>query len=339
MTDIYKTNWITRNLAAGRAPMSYAELDTIKEEGIDAIVNLCAEFSDLHELEKKAGFEVYYLPVWDEDTPKMDDMEKALAWLDEAIYLGKKILVHCRHGIGRTGTFITSFMIRKGIGLKAASIKLKSHSANPSNYGQWKLVKKYNKQSGMLKIREPSLEFNNKVDLSPFFSDYDDLIEKVDEQLAKQPDYVENRCGKESLSCCYNTFEISFIEAIYLHSRMNRQFSSAKREKLINKALEFYQQQEPVCPLSSKQGCGGFEFRPVRCRIFGVENFTKDRDEVLTILSELSQTVFLAFSGKFQPDIELSFLIADTISGKFVQKYFDFMLKKKTVKNPIDRTE
>jgi len=121
----YPATWITDSLAIGYAPMSYAELDAIKAIGIDAIVNLCAEFSDLHDIEKAFGFEVYYLPIWDEDIPEMEDMEKALAWLDEAIYLGKKVLVHCRHGIGRTGTFVTSYMIRKGLGLKAASKKFK----------------------------------------------------------------------------------------------------------------------------------------------------------------------------------------------------------------------
>ena len=86
----YPITWITNSIAVGRAPMSYAEFDSIKAEGVDAIVNLCAEFSDLHELEESSGFEVYYLPIWDEDVPKMVDMEDALGWLDEAIYLGKK---------------------------------------------------------------------------------------------------------------------------------------------------------------------------------------------------------------------------------------------------------
>ena len=146
----YELTWITDNLAVGYAPTSYEALDSIKAQDINAIVNLCAEFSDLHEIEEGAGFEVYYLPIWDEDIPEMEEMEKALAWLDEAIYLRKKVLVHCRHGIGRTGTFITSYMIRRGLGLKAAKKKLKCSRASPSNYSQWKLLRQYGK-----KIRYP----------------------------------------------------------------------------------------------------------------------------------------------------------------------------------------
>ncbi len=92
--------WITESLAVGHAPMSYAGLDSIRAQEIDAIVNLCGEFCDLQEIEEKTWFEVYLLPIPDECAPDMEEMEKAMAWLDEAIYLGKKVLVHCRHGIG-----------------------------------------------------------------------------------------------------------------------------------------------------------------------------------------------------------------------------------------------
>ncbi len=210
----YSVTWITNSLSVGPAPMSYAELESIKTQGVDAIVNLCAEFSDLHELEESSGFEVYYLPIWDEDIPKMEAMEDALAWLDEAIYLGKKVLVHCRHGIGRTGTFVTSYMIRRGHTLKAASKKLKSSKANPSNYGQWKLLKKYGKKSGILKIREPSLEIKNRVDLSLFFSDYESLIQKIDLEIKNKKDNSSANCGKESQKCCSELFNIHFIEMI-----------------------------------------------------------------------------------------------------------------------------
>jgi hypothetical protein len=61
----YQMTWITSDLAVGYAPMSYAELDSIRSQGINAIVNLCAEFCDLHEIEEASGFEVYYLPILD----------------------------------------------------------------------------------------------------------------------------------------------------------------------------------------------------------------------------------------------------------------------------------
>jgi protein-tyrosine phosphatase len=126
--------------------MSYSDLDIIKAEGVDAIVNLCAEFCDLHEIQEKTGFEVYYFPIPDECAPDMEEMEKALDWFDDAVKLGKRVLVHCRFGIGRTGTFVMAYLLRKGAGLREASQKLRSTQATPSSHSQVRFVKKYSKR-------------------------------------------------------------------------------------------------------------------------------------------------------------------------------------------------
>ena len=151
----YIVTWLTSQLATGSAPMSYDDLDTVKEQGIDAIVNLCAEFCDLHQIEEQSGFEVYYLPIPDECAPDMERMEEALQWLDEALYLQKKILIHCRHGLGRTGTFLSAYLLRRGLGLKLTEKKLKSARVSPGNYTQCILLRKYRKQPGPLSTREP----------------------------------------------------------------------------------------------------------------------------------------------------------------------------------------
>ena len=142
----YELTWITDDLAVGHAPMSYVDLGEISKQGIDAIVNLCAEYCDLREIEEKTGFEVYYLPIPDENAPNMDDIEKALDWLDEAIHMRKKILVHCRFGIGRTGTFVTAYLVKKGCSLKVARKKMKHSCSAPSSHGQWKFLRKYAKK-------------------------------------------------------------------------------------------------------------------------------------------------------------------------------------------------
>ena len=90
MSTTYSLDWITDSLAVGQAPMSYDSLDFIRAQGIGAIMNLCAEFCDLHWIEADAGFQVYYFPIPDEEAPDLPELEKALDWLDECLYLGKK---------------------------------------------------------------------------------------------------------------------------------------------------------------------------------------------------------------------------------------------------------
>jgi hypothetical protein len=351
----YQLTWVTPDLAVGYAPMSYDELESIKSQGINAIVNLCAEFCDLHEIEESSGFEVYYLPIWDESAPDMEEMERGLAWLDEAIYLGKRVLIHCRHGIGRTGTFVTSYLLRKGLGLKVASKKLKYTRATPASYSQWRLLKKYGKKSGILKIREPSLESKNVVDLSTYFTEYEALVQKTDEDVkkaAKTNDGI-HRCGLESDECCFQYVDLRLIEVIYLNNKMNRTLKSDVRSEVIQKAVEVhkktralqrvsenkgedpeankknlmaaYNKENILCPLNMESKCCLYPYRPIRCRIYGVPENRLDLDLVNNMLSDISRNVFFAFSGSFLEKDALGFSMAETVSGKFVQEYFHYL--------------
>lgn len=358
----YELTWITEHLAVGYAPMSYTDFDSIKAEGITGIVNLCAEFCDLHDIEEASGFEVYYLPIQDESAPNLEDMEKALEWLDEAIYLGKKILVHCRFGVGRSGTFVTSYLIRRGLGLKLASRKLKKTRANPTNFSQWRLLKKYSKKSGILKIREPSLESKNVVDLSTYFAEYEAVVRKTTEDIqAAQKSYSELlSCGDETDSCCLQFFEIQLIEAIYLSNKMNRSLKSDVRKQIIHNAVEIgqktrrikkrlsvngnvgdnfrkalvedYARAELLCPLNSDHRCLLYDYRPIRCRIHGLPKGSVDMQLINETLQNLSRNIFFSFSGFFLDEDELSFSLADTVSGKFVQEYFYCLVNKERLK-------
>ena len=352
MSD-YQVRWITDDLATGYAPMSFDDLDAIKEHGIDAIVNLCGEFCDLHEIEESSGFEVYYLPIPDECAPNMAEMEKALAWLDEAFYLGKKVLVHCRHGIGRTGTFVTSYLLRRGLGMKLAAKKLKKHPAQPSNYSQWKLLKKYGKKEGLLKIREPSLEGRNVVDLSVYFTEYESLLKQIDDQMERESKKEKiDLCGRDTDACCHQYLELRLIEVLYLTVGMNRTLKSDSRIAAIENAVKVYQtvrrlkkqlgenqditdgkkalaeiyaEKQILCPVNMASKCAVFPFRPLSCRLYHLPEDVVDRETIHSAVARLSGNLFFAFSGFFLEDESLTFDMGETVSGKYVQEYFYYL--------------
>jgi len=142
----YTLQWITDQLAVGYAPMFDVDLDMLKQNGIDAIVNLCGEFCDLHEIQMESGFEVHYVPVPDECAPDVNAMETAFEWLDNTLSQGRKVLVHCRFGVGRTGTFVTAYLLTKGLNMKAATKALQHTRANPTHHCQWKMLKQYQRK-------------------------------------------------------------------------------------------------------------------------------------------------------------------------------------------------
>jgi len=177
----YPVRWITAELALGYAPRSHDHLETIRQQEISAIVNLCAECYDLHDTEKNAGFALFYMPIPDEEAPTLEDLEKALNWVAECINSGKKVLVHCRFGIGRTGTFVVAYLMSKGHSLKAAFRKLNHTPSTPMSRSQWDLLKRYSEKLDVLKsdfaehqekIEQPSDSFFKKWEaMLDFFRD------------------------------------------------------------------------------------------------------------------------------------------------------------------------
>ncbi len=47
----YQLTWVTDHLAVGYAPLSNEDIASMSEQGVEAIVNLCVEYCDLHEIQ------------------------------------------------------------------------------------------------------------------------------------------------------------------------------------------------------------------------------------------------------------------------------------------------
>jgi len=173
----YPVRWITSELAVGYAPRSYKDLAIIQAQGIAAIVNLCAECYDLCDSERQAGFDVHFVPVADEEAPAPDDLEKALAWVEESINSGKKILVHCRFGIGRTGTFVAAYLMRKGYSLKAAIRKMKHTPSLPTSRNQWDMLYRFTEKLGLSTAGVPEIQEDREPPSDAFFKKWEAMLD------------------------------------------------------------------------------------------------------------------------------------------------------------------
>ena len=174
---VYPARWITTEIAVGYAPRSHDDLTTIREQGISTIVNLCAECYDLCDIEKNAGFDVYYIPIPDEEAPAILELEKALAWVTDCTNAGKKVLVHCRFGIGRTGTFVAAYLMSKGHSLKAALRKMKHTPSLPMSRNQYVFLDRYAEKLGISKAGVAELQEEVEQPSDSFFKKWEAMLD------------------------------------------------------------------------------------------------------------------------------------------------------------------
>lgn len=107
----------------------------------------------MHETEEKAGFQVYYLPVPDEQAPSIGELAELLEWMNEQIEERHKILVHCRYGIGRTGTVVMAYLLHAGYDYRQAKKLMASTPSWPTTRAQIDLLDHYSDSLKGIRIK------------------------------------------------------------------------------------------------------------------------------------------------------------------------------------------
>lgn len=94
-------------------------------EGIGAILTLTEQPLQPEPLARH-GLVALHLPILDQTAPFPADFTSALDFIEAQHSLSRAVLVHCRFGMGRTGTILAAWLIRRGVTAEQAIARLRA---------------------------------------------------------------------------------------------------------------------------------------------------------------------------------------------------------------------
>ncbi len=97
------------------SPMPYPQDIPELSKQFQAVVVLTYEYELYYEIEawkkNNANVEVFYSPIDDFSAPTLEQLIEIVRWIEKKVNEGKKVLIHCLGGSGRSGTIAVAYLI------------------------------------------------------------------------------------------------------------------------------------------------------------------------------------------------------------------------------------
>ncbi|WP_375457585.1 dual specificity protein phosphatase family protein [uncultured Enterovirga sp.] len=133
--------WITPDLAVGGRVPAERVAHLAETGGIGAVVDLRSEDRDDSDHLEAHGIRFLHLPTDDHGALRPTDIDAGAAFAARAARDGRRLLVHCEHGIGRSATLALCILVERGMeplaALRLAKDRRDLVSPSPAQYECW----------------------------------------------------------------------------------------------------------------------------------------------------------------------------------------------------------
>ncbi|WP_206367711.1 protein-tyrosine phosphatase family protein [Sphingomonas piscis] len=134
-------HWLTDEIAVGGCFPMKSVPDLADRHGVGAVVDLREEDCDDEALLGAHGIAFLHLPTPDLHPSQLDRLDIGVQFVHEQIARGRKVLIHCQHGIGRSALLALCVLVDKGMApleaLRLAKDKRELVSPSQRQYEGW----------------------------------------------------------------------------------------------------------------------------------------------------------------------------------------------------------
>ena len=134
------TTVIDNAVVLGGAPIGWCGYPErlSKRFNVRGVVNMCDEYQGPVSSYKRLGIEHLRLPTVDHFEPSVDDLKKAVAFIQKHESQGSRVYVHCRAGHGRSGAAVMAWLLYKEPLADPAELNEKLCAMRNVRKGLWK---------------------------------------------------------------------------------------------------------------------------------------------------------------------------------------------------------